>query len=111
MSLTAAKREITFTVKYELESEEEFTPEQVRFIEARALEQLREFVGAQHEFFHDNFVMDIDFDAPVPLFPEDDYNGDNHAFLLRGAGAMSDIIEGFVSELEDQINKRDGELP
>jgi hypothetical protein len=101
--------EIRFAVNYTVDREE-FTPEQLKFIEAQALIQLREWIGTQHESWRDHFVLDIDFEPPVGLFPEDD-NKEAHAVLLRGAGAMQDIMEGFVSQLEDEIGKRDGSLP
>ncbi len=102
--------EITLTTTYEVD-EDEFTPEQLKYIEANALIQLREWIGCQHEAWRDHFVLEIDFDPPESLFPEDDNDGKAHEFLLRGAGVMQDIMEGFVSELEDGIGKRDGELP
>ena len=102
--------EIKFATNYTVD-QDEFTPDQLKFIEAQALIQLREWIGTQHEAWRDHFVLDIDFEPPVGLFPEDDSDGAGHAVLLRGAGAMQDIMEGFVSQLEEEIGKRDGDLP
>lgn len=101
--------EIAFTVKYTLDGE--FTPEQLQYIEVFALHTLREWIGVQNEAFHDNFVLDIDFDPPEGLFPDYDALGDERPVSLSAAVTGESILEAFISQLEEEIGKRNGELP
>ena len=88
-----------------------FTPDQWTFIERMAFEHLREMVGNQ---VTELITPEVDFIPSPDVFPDDMENGISDEELekrqdlrLEGAGAVIDVLEALMSQVDEEIGKRD----
>lgn len=90
-----------------------FTLDQWVYIEKLAFEHLRDMVGNQ---VTEMITPEVDFDPSAGAFP-DPYTKDEDIsdeeverredYNLEAAGAVIDVLEAFMSQVDEEIGKRD----